>query len=237
MLGKVNHEPHEPWLAPPARHQPSTRPRSVPDTRGCVTELRKGDQVTASMTKGAPRGAHSSHHAKGNRIMCSATGETCLLTYTALIHIGRLQQMDGQSCPLWQSQRHLPETKSKAPWRLTAQGLGKAGLVGLSLLLLCHHSVKDKSKSCLTYAVTHMRNTPNRVCQAEIVVLQLASKAMASPARGNVEGYEGGQFVVPGHIGQQLSSSSLSEVLYYPLYFTKSKVRCHFRVSLSTTVF
>ncbi|KAF2987265.1 hypothetical protein EK904_000076 [Melospiza melodia maxima] len=41
------------------RHQPS-RARSLPDTRGCVTEPRKGDWVTATMTKGAPRRAQKS---------------------------------------------------------------------------------------------------------------------------------------------------------------------------------
>lgn len=74
----------------------------------------------------------------------------------------------------------------------------------------------------------HIKNTPNRVCQAKTVVLQLANKAMASPARGNVEGCKGGQFMAPGHIGQTLSP--LSEVLYYPHCFTKSKARCHLRV-------
>lgn len=79
-----------------------------------------------------------------------------------------------------------------------------------------------------------IRNTPNRVYQAKIAVSQFASKAMASLARGNVKGCKGGQFMAPGHIGQPLSS--LSEVLYYPHYFTKSKVRCHLRASLSVPV-
>lgn len=71
-----------------------------------------------------------------------------------------LPQMEGQSCPLWQSQNHPPEAKSKSPWRLTAQGLGKASLVFLPPLV-CHHNIKDKSKSCLTYAMIHI-NHPNR---------------------------------------------------------------------------
>lgn len=82
MLGN---EPHEPWLDPPDRHQPSTRSRSAPDTQGKETR----GQQWPPRTKGAPRRAHSSRHAKGNWIMCSATGEICLLTYSALIQIGR----------------------------------------------------------------------------------------------------------------------------------------------------
>lgn len=51
MLGKNHHEPHEPRLAPPDRHQPSSRSRIASDTQGCATELRKGDQGTAVTTE------------------------------------------------------------------------------------------------------------------------------------------------------------------------------------------
>lgn len=91
MLRKNNHEPHELWLAPPDRRQPSTRSRSAPDTQSCVTKLRKGDQVTAT-TMEDKRGSQKSPQQpsckrKLNRVQ--SQGRFCLLTYTALIQIGR----------------------------------------------------------------------------------------------------------------------------------------------------
>lgn len=81
MLRKGNHEAHEPWLAPPDRHQASTRTRSAPDTHKVVSQNWGKEtrwQQRPWRTKGAPRRAQSSRHAKGNGIMCSATGASHL---------------------------------------------------------------------------------------------------------------------------------------------------------------
>lgn len=91
MPGENYHEPQEPWSAAP------TGASRAPGQGALLThkaECQNWGKETRGQqwpwrTKGAPRRAHSSHHAQGNRIMCSATGEICLLTYTAFIQTGR----------------------------------------------------------------------------------------------------------------------------------------------------
>lgn len=152
MLGN---EPHEPWLAPPDRHQPSTRSRSAPDTQGKETR----GQQWPPRTKGAPRRAHSSRHAKGNWIMCSATGEICLLTYSALIQIGR------KHIPTTDGWTKLPTVVEPEPpsWNQeqSSRKANSTRQAWLISLLLYVTTVSRTNQSCLTHTMMHIRNTPN----------------------------------------------------------------------------
>lgn len=77
MLRKNDHEPHELLLAPPtgASQAPGQgvllTHKAVSQNWGKETRWEQWPR----RTKRACRRAHSSHHAKGNWIMCSATGE------------------------------------------------------------------------------------------------------------------------------------------------------------------
>lgn len=124
-----------PWQAP-AKHQAKERSWH---TGLChwTEERRPGDSHDHGGQKGLPEEATAAVMQKETESCAQPQGRFAFsLTLLSFKQEGNtsLQQMDGQSCPLWQSQSHLAETRSKAPWRLAAQGLVKQAWC-VSLLL------------------------------------------------------------------------------------------------------